>query len=263
MSLLASLFVSSALAAPAFPAEVTVTTSDKVPLKALYGSPTKAPNGVLLLPGAGRGKEDWSSLADKLYRSGAQVLCLDLRGQGSNPAAPLTPDLARQMQEDVRAGVAWLKSHGATRVSLVGADLGANLALNVAPDLPEVSSIVALSPGMDYQGIITNDAIKRFGARPVLLVAAEDDPYAMRSAKSLDALAQGEHKLHSYTNGGRGTKLLSRDPMLEGMLLGWINTHWQAAGAPAPQATPTLTVPTKPIETTGPVRPDSVPTPTP
>jgi pimeloyl-ACP methyl ester carboxylesterase len=252
-----ALLFNLALAAAAFPTDVTVTTADKVPLKALYGSPSRSANGVLLVAGTGRGKEDWTALADKLYRSGAHVLAIDLRGQGANATAPLTPALAASMQHDVRAGVAWLKAHGATRVCIVGADLGANLGINVAADSPEVVSLVALSPGMDYQGVITNDAVKRYGGRPLLLVAAEDDVYAVRSARSLDALALGEHKLQVYPVGGRGTKLFSREPGLESVLLGWINTHWTvASGAASAQGLPLVNVPTRPIETSGPVRPD-------
>ena len=181
-----------------YPSPVSVVAADGTKLAAALGVPPKATRGVLFLHQSGRSKEDWAFLADKLYHDGDAVLALDLRSSGANRAKPpveLTPADYQAMQGDVTAALALLKSRGVKQVSLVGAELGANLAINAAVADPAVVSVVLLSPGMEIKGIIASDAVKRYGARPLAMVAALDDPYGAHSAASLDTTAAGEHEL--------------------------------------------------------------------
>ena len=61
---------------------------------------------------------------------------------------------------------------------LAGASIGANLAVLAAADDPTVRSLALLSVGLDYRGLRLEAALKKFGARPALLVASQEDPYA-------------------------------------------------------------------------------------
>lgn len=222
--------VSAALAAGlGFPAATTVVGADGTKLAAAWGVPAKSTRGVLFLHQSGRTKEDWSFLADKLYHDGNVVLTLDLRGHGANKARPpveLTPADYQAMQGDVTAALAVLKAKGVKQVSLVGAEVGANLAINAAMADPAVVSVVLLSPGMEQKGIIASDAVSRYGKRPLLLIAALDDPYGAHSAAALDGTALGEHELRLIETGGKGVKMLNQDPSLEGWIVGWIGRHW-------------------------------------
>lgn len=228
-----SFLVAAALAAAGitFPTEASVATPDGAKLAAVWGIPAKSTRGVVFVHQYGRNKEDWQFLAEKLYRDGNAVLAVDLRGHGANLAAG-APELAaadfQAMTGDVGAAIAQLQARGITRVCLVGAELGANLAVNAAVDNPAVVSLVLLSPGMEYRGIIAADAVKRYGARPVALVAGTDDVYGARSAATLDATAVGEHTFQLLDAAGKGTKMLNRAPTLEGWIVGWIGTHWGA-----------------------------------
>ena len=58
---------------------------------------------------------------------------------------------------------------------VIGAGIGANLGLNACVDQPGCVGMVLLSPGLDYRGITTAEAMARLTARPVLITASEND----------------------------------------------------------------------------------------
>ena len=60
------------------------------------------------------------------------------------------------MTQDVRAAVQWLSTRPSVRpdaIGVVGASLGANLALLAAVDQPLVRVVAAVSPSLDYRGV--------------------------------------------------------------------------------------------------------------
>ncbi|MFZ5479687.1 MAG: alpha/beta hydrolase [Myxococcota bacterium] len=255
---------SSKAPAPAavWPAAIALSASDGKPVPAVWGAPAKSDRGVVLVHQSGGAKEDWLAFGDKLFRGGLLVVAVDLRNKGvaADNAAALP------MIEDVKAGIAHLRAKGATRIAVVGAELGANIALNLAADDPGVASVALLSPGMDYKGIITPDAIKRYGARPALFVASKDDAYGARSAQALDGQAQGPHQLVIFEAAGKGTKMFNREPSLEGTLLGFVQSGWVApAAAPPKAAAPAVKVDAATgLETSGPTEfPSETPAPAP
>ena len=157
------------------------------------------------------------------------------------------------MVSDVKAAVERLRREQVGEIAIVGVELGANLAINAAIDEPRVVSVVMVSPGLDYQGVITTDAVKRFGSRSLLVVAAADDAYSARSAGILNDAATGVHEFRLLETGGRGMKLVGSEPALEGWLAGWVSTHWSApATAPAATAVAPTTVGGAPLETSAP-----------
>jgi pimeloyl-ACP methyl ester carboxylesterase len=255
MALLLALFSAVALAAGvAFPSPIALTTLDGKVLQANVGVPAKAVNGVVFVHMAGRNKEDWHSVADKLYRQGLLVLTIDLRGHGANVtgAAPtLTGADWIAMTEDVAAGVAELRKRGAQKVALVGAEAGANLALLAAAADPTITSVALLSPGLDYKGLATGEAAKRYGPRPVFYAASRDDTYGLRSATALDSVATGPHSVQVFEKAGKGTAMFNREPTLESQLLGFLNTSWTVAVAPAAGGPTAIKVKTEDLTTTG------------
>lgn len=104
---------------------------------------------------------------------------------------------------------------------MAGADLGANLALRAGSRHTKVKSIALLSPGLDYKGIKTVEALSAYGQRPVIIVAAENDTYAADSARTLNSRALGQHQLQIYPGSDRGTNLLKAQAGLRPMLLAW------------------------------------------
>jgi len=84
-----------------------------------------------------------------------------------------------------------------------------------------VQSVALLSPGLDYRGLRTEAAMKKFGARPVLLVSSTKDPYAWRSVKTLAAVGSGAREVRLSDALAHGTMLLQRDPDLIAGLVDW------------------------------------------
>ena len=224
----------------AFPTTTSLTTADGARLSAVWGQPQGATDGVVFVHMAGHTREEWSSLADKVYRQGVAVLAIDLRGHGAslNGAAPgsMTDADYAKMTADVAAGVAYLRGKGVARVSLVGAELGANLAINVAASDPAIGAVVLLSPGQVVKGVPATDATRAYGARPLLLVASNDDAYSARTIGALAAVAVAEDPIKLYDTAGKGTKMLVREPTLEPVINGFLKRVW-ATPVPAPVPT--------------------------
>lgn len=254
LSLFLVMLAGAATPRPALTSAV-LAAADGAQLATIESLPRGAQRGVVLVHQAKRNKEDWWTLAERFARAGYAVVAVDLRGHGGSASAS-PAELGRAdyaaMVSDVRAAVDHLENHAVREVAVVGVELGANLAINAAVEEPAVVSVVMVSPGLDYQGVITTDAVKRYGPRSLLLVAAADDPYSAKSAGILDASATGAHEFRLLETGGRGMKLVGSEPALEGWLAGWVSTHW-AASAPAPStAAPAATLGTTPMETAAP-----------
>jgi pimeloyl-ACP methyl ester carboxylesterase len=118
-----------------------------------------------------------------LSKRGLQALAIDLRCYGES-ACPQAEDAKSRVVDDVAGAVAVLRAHGAKRIALVGASLGASTALLAGAALrPPVAAVVSLSTGkFDLATILggstpldTGSAAKRLSV-PVLFAVARDDP---------------------------------------------------------------------------------------
>lgn len=204
-ALLAGLLLLS-LAAPALaaPRPVQVPLGDEH-LAGLYWEPPRslAP-AVLLLPMLGHSKEDWIRFGNQLRRQGYGVLALDFREQGRSNR--------EQLVADVRAGFDFLREQpkvDAARIGLIGASIGANAALNFAAEEPAVRLAVLLSPGLNYRGVTTEPALRDYGVRPLLLVAAEEDAASAAAVRQLAQAAPRETVVKLYPGAAHGTELLA------------------------------------------------------
>ena len=180
--------------------------------------------GVLLVHMLGRDSADWSSLSKKLHQTQFSTIAIDLRGHGKSAKSGTTLDHGDylSMLTDLEAGVSWLRSKGIGDISCVGASIGANLCAQLGAKDPRIVNLVLLSAGLNYKGITSGDALKKYGNRPVLLVAAEDDRIAPRSAAALEEVAQGQVHYELLPEGGHGTKMLTRASTLEQTVMSWL-----------------------------------------
>ncbi len=230
----AAVVLASALAgAPSLSAAsgrpVSFRTEDGVAIAGSFYEASRRPApAVVLLHMQTRSREDWQGVAMRLADAGIDALAIDFRGHGGSgrgvPAADGEPDYARWVL-DAKAACTFLGARPdlvrAARLGIAGASIGANVALAEAADNPAVHSVALLSPGLDYHGLRADAAMRKFGARPALLVAATDDPYALRSAKTLATLGGGPRETRTPENGGHGTVMLGRDPDLADALVDW------------------------------------------
>ena len=200
---------------------VTFRTEDGVTLNAAFYDPSRQPApGIVLLPMHRRSHVDWEPAASQLADAGFAVLAIDFRS-----SEELTP-----LAADVRAAKAFLRGRPevtGTSIGLAGASIGANLALLDAADDPGVQSVALLSPGLDYRGLRTEAAMKKFGARAALLVGSTKDPYARRSIVQLATIGPGTRIVRLSETLGHGTTLLMRDQELAGALVDWFRRTLQ------------------------------------
>ena len=110
------------------------------------------------------------------------------------------------------------------RIGIAGASIGANLALRGGSRYEQVKSVVMLSPGLDYRGITTLDALTRYGQRAVMIVATERDTYSADSARTLNSQALGQHQLQIYPGSDHGTNIFQAQAGLQPMMLAWFKT---------------------------------------
>ncbi len=190
----------------------------------LHTSETAPQPGVILLHMYRSDRQAWleSGLPDALVENGYRVLALDMRGHGETGGVD-DWELARV---DLQRAWTWMTAREdveAARTAVVGASIGANMALRLGVDRPEIQTIVLLSPGQDYFGVTTNDQVVLFGERPLLIVASEEDSYAAESSRILADLAQGESRLEMYTGAGHGTQMFRAKPELQTLILAWLN----------------------------------------
>lgn len=214
---------------PAQPAAVTIAAPDSVELAATYYAPLvvepvagrQAP-GVLLLHMLGGSRADWDGFARELQAAGFGVLALDLRGHGDSPG----PEDWEKSIGDTASAWQALRARPEVdpdRTALVGASIGANLALIVGANNAGVAAVAALSPGTDYHGLKPQGLLPNFGNRPVYLIASQDDADAYASAQAmLPDLPAGE--AFYYRNAGHGTAMFG-NPDLGTRLTSWLAVH--------------------------------------
>jgi alpha-beta hydrolase superfamily lysophospholipase len=200
---------------------VTFKTDDGVVIAGTWHEPaSRSGPAVILVPMLHRSRHDFDGLASQLASAGIGALAFDLRGHGESQGT-IGADLG-EMVADVQAARRFLAGRGDVtgRVGLAGASLGASLAAIAAAGDPTISSLALLSPTLDYRGVRIEAAMKKFGARPVLMVASDEDGYASRSVRDLAKGQRGREVLR-LTGAGHGTVMLERDPSLMGSLVDW------------------------------------------
>ncbi len=229
----------------AFAAPVNLQTTDGISLSAEdVGS---GETGVLLVHHKGRTKEDWDAFQKKAASRGFKVVAVDLRGHGASAGGK---DDFTKMSADVDAGVAYLKNAGAKRIAVVGAELGANVALESAKDNADVNTVILLSASLVSSGLKSGPALEAYGDRPVLIVASEENAYHAKSAAYLEGKAKGQYHIEMLNGAGAGTKMLTRDPNLEGIVMSWLNDTFFLTTAEGQQKQ-LNTGDTSTVETTG------------
>ncbi|MGH9372425.1 MAG: alpha/beta hydrolase [Vicinamibacterales bacterium] len=204
---------------------VTLRTEDGLALAATWYEPSFRPaSAVILVHMLNRSRRDWEGVARRLTAEGIGALALDLRGHGESSGQAVADGGYESMVLDIKAARTFLAGRGEvaqTRVGIIGASIGANLAALAASTDPSIASLALLSPSLDYRGLRIEAAVRKLGTRPVLLVASDDDPYALRTTRDLEKAGDGLREVLILTQAGHGTTMLARDPDLVRALVDW------------------------------------------
>lgn len=214
---------------------ITFETSDGVTIVGdYYAGPSGAPTALLLHMRPAT-RESWKEFAGKLVAQGFSALAIDLRGHGESIHTKdgrtlnyqtMSEAAERESFKDLEAATLWLeREHGVAPEELVviGASIGANLALQYLAEDNATPAAVLLSPGLDYRGIETLPLLEELESnQAVFYVAAKDDE---ESAESIEALAEKTavaHEKRIFDRGGHGTTLFTSQPALIEEIIRWL-----------------------------------------
>jgi len=238
--------------------KVTIETEDGWELAGLYvqgvnkGEKNHKCRAVILVHMLGREKNDWKPLMKRFYGNGCAVLAFDLRGHGASVRADGVARPWRKFkrrdwaaaEKDILAARDWLLKNKETvdpdRIALVGASIGANLCLRALGRDEKLRGAVLLSPGLDYRGVTTEDALER--VRPGQRVAAfacSNDLQSATCVRTLERMLQAFERerresftakvysgrtITAATGGLHGTRMLGRVKGIEEEVLDFLNS---------------------------------------
>ena len=224
---------------------VVFTSEDGVLLVGSYYKPrigtSNSTPSVILLHMLGMDRSTWDKFAQELSQNGYAVLSVDLRGNGESikqanqtiSYQSFMPKNFKNMTLDVKAAKKYLiegRKANPNQISIIGASIGANLALNYAASDHSIKSVILLSPGLNYRGISTLDAIMKY-KNPIYIVTAEDDSESAKDSKILCEKITCAENLKIFENTNvHGTDLLS-DKMvgskLQNIILSWLDSTFE------------------------------------
>lgn len=196
--------------------DLDITTSDNIKLSAdLYEA---GEEGIVLLHMLSVTKKTWNEFALKLQEEGYSVIAIDLRGHGESDLdyKKFTEEDFNNMLLDVDAAK---KALNMEKVAVIGASIGANLAIKKANDF---DAAISLSPGLDYKGLKTKDDAEKIET-PTLIVASGNDKYSFESSKELNELI-GSSEIKLYSDKGHGTNMLDEETTK--YLLDWLEENF-------------------------------------
>jgi pimeloyl-ACP methyl ester carboxylesterase len=183
----------AALVPEAATQRVSFRTDDGVAIAGTWYEPANRPApAVVLVHMLQKSRRDWDAVATRLAGEGIGALAFDLRGHGESQGS--AQDFAAMVQ-DVRAARRFVSSR---------------------------SDVVLLSPTMDYRGLRIDPALRKYGARPALFVASDDDGYSMRSVRDLQKAGPGTRETAVLNRAGHGTAMFTGDPDLARRVVEWL-----------------------------------------
>ncbi len=217
------------------PETIKIQTFDGVNL---VGDWTPVPTTVgvaILLHTMPQTRKSWAPFAQVLAKHNVASLAIDMRGHGESNTLTsgekidyktFTDEQHQRYVTDAAAAMDWLtgKKYPKNQIIMVGASIGANIALSMLQQEPALAGAVMLSPG-DYRGIDALEQADYVKPHHAIWAAGSDsdDTESYEAAKSLINVAVAERKSFvPYKNAGHGVHMFESDPKLMESLAQWI-----------------------------------------
>ena len=191
--------------------QITFKTVDNWTIHGDYSAARGATRAVVLLHQRGGSAGDWKPLVARLNAAGIATLAIDQRGAGRSLGPQNGANAPWNTSNDIAGAVAWLGRKGfpPARVGLAGASYGANNALIYAAAHPGVPAVALLSPGANYNGLVTGPAAGRYPGA-ILVLTARDDPVTGGGPEAIaKAHTRGTVQLVTYGGSVHGTRLFA------------------------------------------------------
>ncbi|MBI2675078.1 MAG: alpha/beta fold hydrolase [Candidatus Aenigmarchaeota archaeon] len=216
----------------AYGEQISFETDDRFLIFGTY-YPKENARPVILLHMLSRDRHTYDEFA-KILNEKYAVLSIDLRGHGQSITSnslrktrweEFSDDDFRDMVKDVKGAKEFFISRGvdANNLAVIGASIGANTALNYASEDDDVKAVVLLSPGLDYGGVKTEEAMKKYRGK-ALIMAGERDTESARDSRKLKEVAGDRAELKIYSGDEHGTELLFRYDTIE-IILKWLQEN--------------------------------------
>jgi dienelactone hydrolase len=229
---------------------VRLSAADDTGISAAFYAPITNPApGIILVHDYGKTRDEWSTFIPGLQRAGFAVLAFDLRGHGESTRRltaqgpktldyhKFTPHDFQDMLLDIEATYDWLMTQPGvdqSRMAIVGAGLGANLAVRYGAFNDEVAAFLLLSPGFVYQDVRTDDVIAKLGKRPVNIAVSQFDGFAYESCKRLVDMRVkagnpgATNDLTVCSGDNHGAQMLTNVKQLPGLTVVWLKQTLEA-----------------------------------
>jgi len=191
-----------------------------------YHPPAAGAPLVVVVHDWGGSLQNWEQISTKLQDYGFGVVLFNVRGHGGASTAYyyFSDERIAEMKKDVSLALAFARGRAGGAVHLLGAGLGANLAISVAAEEGGVDKVVAISPGLNYRGIGVGDAVQELekGNLSLLMIASQEDVYSVYSIRELERSLEGRSQSRLLNNAGHGVWILMRQPASIEMIARWL-----------------------------------------
>ena len=227
----AAFVVSSFVVAQDLPAQETITRQapDDIALVAdYYAAPEDAPV-IIALHMLNSQRAAYAPIIPDLRAAGYALLNVDMRGHGeSGGGRDWDAAIA-----DIADWIAWLETEGhlgESGLAIMGASIGANVAIISCAESVACTGAIALSPGLDYRGVKPEAAlVDGLADRTALLVAAAADSSSATAIRQMFLNAKGAVTARMYKGRAHGTRLFDSDyDSLSGLITLWLNEQFQS-----------------------------------
>lgn len=182
-------------------------------------------------------KESWKDFSEYLSNLNYGSMAIDLRGHGESSSGPngyleFEDEEHQKSILDLDSAIKYIINEERTtpdRVVIVGASIGANLALKYISENKEFKKVVLLSPGINYRGIKAEQLAKLLDdSQKVLLVGAKDDEKSggnivgqIQKIESVIPVGV-KREVKIYDEGGHGTDILNGHSELKELIANFI-----------------------------------------
>ncbi len=211
--------------------QVSLKTEDGFSIVSTFHE-ANSDTGIILLHMLNRNRNDWNHFAEQLQKENYKILSIDLRGHGQSTSKngrnvgwqTFSESDFNDMILDVKAAKEFLEQKNVKKFVVIGASIGANIAINYAAEDSEISGVILLSPSLDYRGVKPESSVKDYGNRSILIVASEDDEYSASSSKALHAMAVGKKEFKLYEDAGHGNRMFPNTD-LDKVIINWLKSN--------------------------------------
>jgi pimeloyl-ACP methyl ester carboxylesterase len=200
---------------------------------------------MIFLHGWGMSYNEWSGIKEKFQDDGWSTFAFDFRGHGASTEAPerqldYQKMGSRRERKKLLTDIGMALDHvhtGDNPVRLIGSSMGANYALRYAAEDERITGVVLISPFYESFGILNKKMIAKYGSRPILMIAAQNNSWSFRACLHLKNKASGPSLFYSVRN--RQDEWFKDKTPFVSPILRWVN-NWQSP--PSGPSEPVVTV---------------------